>query len=118
MGQAKKRGPRDQRIAQALGLKEVTLSELKKEYGLQESAEFLGYGVHIEKTDEFLAHFEDSGALVKKAWAKTPELALRFDSIADAHDASKACKGSIVVGMFDLGDQIFVATITGVRSVN
>ncbi len=117
MGQAKLRGTRDQRIAQALGLKEVPLSDLKKEYGLKEDAEFLGYGIHLEKSDEFLALFDTSGALEKKAWAKTPELALRFDSIADAHDTSKACRGSIVVGMFDIGEQIFVATITGIRSV-
>lgn len=118
MGQAKQRGTRDQRVAKALGLKEMSLSELKKEYGLKDDAEFLGYSVHIEKSDEFLAHFETSGALEKKGWAKTPELALRFDSIADAHDISKACKGSIVVGMFDIGEQIFVVTITGMRPVN
>jgi|JI10StandDraft_1071094.scaffolds.fasta_scaffold1622052_2 hypothetical protein len=118
MGQAKQRGTRDQRIAEALGLREISLSEVKKEYGLAEDADFLGYGVHIEKSDEFLALFEISDEIEKKAWAKTPELALKFDSIADAHDASKACKGSIVVGMFDVGEQIFVATITGVRPVN
>jgi len=117
MGQAKQRGNRDQRIVQALGLKEVSHSEVKKQYGLAESAEFLGYGVHIEKSDEFLALFEEDGAIEKKLWAKTPELALRFDSIAEAHDASKACGGSIVVAMFDIGEQIFVATITGVRAV-
>lgn len=118
MGQAKQRGTRNQRVAKALGLKEMSLSELKKEYGLKDDAEFLGYSVHLEKSDEFLAHFETSGALENKAWAKTPELALRFDSIADAHDISKACKGSIVVGMFDIGEQIFVVTITGMRPVN
>lgn len=118
MGQAKQRGSRDQRVANALGLKEVSISELKKEYGLKDDAEFLGYSVHIEKSDEFLAHFETSGVLENKGWAKTPELALRFDSIADAHEISKACKGAIVVGMFDTGAQIFVVTITGMRSVN
>lgn len=117
MGQAKQRGNRDERIAKALGLREVSLSDIKKEYGLSEDAKFLGYGVHLEKADEFLAAFDESRDVTRKAWAKTPEAALTFQSIADAHDVSKACAGSIVVGMFDTGNQIFVAGITGIRSV-
>jgi hypothetical protein len=57
MGQAKQRGIRDQRIADALGLREIPLSDVKKEYGIAEDSEFLGYGVHIERSDEFLALF-------------------------------------------------------------
>lgn len=117
MGQAKQRGNRDERIAKALGLREVSLSDIKKEYGLAEDAAFLGYGVHLEKSDEFLAAFDESLDVTRKAWAKTPEAALTFQSIADAHHVSKACAGSIVVGMFDTGSQIYVAGITGLRSV-
>lgn len=117
MGQAKQRGSRDERIAKALGLREVSIADIKKEYGLSDDAIFLGYGVHLEKSDEFLAEFSESKYVIKKLWAKTPEMALTFQSIADAHDASKACAGSIVVGIFDTGDQIFVAGITGIRSV-
>lgn len=117
MGQAKQRGNRDERIARALGLREVSLSDIKKEYGLSEDAEFLGYGVHLEKADEFLAAFDESREVTRKAWAKTPEAALTFRSISYAHDISKACAGSIVVGMFDIGDQIYVAAVTGIRSV-
>jgi hypothetical protein len=117
MGQAKLRGNRDERIAKVLGLREVSIADIKKEYGLSEDAVFLGYGIHLEKSDEFLAEFSESGYAIKKIWAKTPEMALTFTSIADAHDASKACSGSIVVGMFDTGSQIFVAGITGIRSV-
>jgi hypothetical protein len=117
MGQAKSRGGREQRVAEALKLVEMQLSEVKKNYGLPADAEFLGYGVHIEKSDEFLAEYLDEGEITRKVWAKTPELAKRFVSIADAHDVSKNCKGSIVVGMFDTGDQIFVANITGLHSI-
>lgn len=116
MGQAKQRGNRDERIAKALGLREISLSAIKKEYGLSEDAEFLGYGVHLEKSDEFLAAFDESLDVTRKAWAKTPEAALTFQSIADAHHVSKECAGSIVVGMFDTGSQIYVAGITGIRS--
>jgi len=117
LGQAKLRGNRDERIANALGLREMSINDVKKEYGLSQDAKFLGYGIHLEKSDEFLAAFDEVGDVTRKAWAKTPEAALTFQSIADAHDTSKACTGSIVVGMFDTGDQIFVAGITGIRSV-
>ncbi|OJY56389.1 MAG: hypothetical protein BGP19_05935 [Thiobacillus sp. 0-1251] len=117
MGQAKLRGDRDVRIAKALGLREMSINDVKKEYGLSQDATFLGYGVHLEKSDEFLAAFDESHHATRKAWATTPEAALMFQSFADAHDTSKACAGSIIVGMFDTGDQIFVAGITGIRSV-
>jgi len=117
VGQAKQRGNRDERIAKALGLREVSIADIKREYGLSEDAVLLGYGVHLEKSDEFLAAFDESLDVTRKAWAKTPEAALTFQSIADAHHVSKACAGSIVVGMFDTGSQIYVAGITGLRSV-
>jgi len=117
LGQSKLRGDRDVRIAKALGLREMSINDVKKEYGLSQDATFLGYGVHLEKSDEFLAAFDESHHATRKAWATTPEAALMFQSFADAHDTSKACAGSIIVGMFDTGDQIFVAGITGIRSV-
>lgn len=117
MGKAKQRGTRDERIANVLGLREVSISEIKKEYGLSDDAVFLGYGVHLEQADEFLAVFDVSSAITRRAWAKTPEAALTFRSISAAHEASKACAGSIVVGLFDTGPQIFVVGITGITSV-
>ena len=113
MGQAKLRGNKDERAAKAAGLRQRTLDELKQAYGLPDHAQFLGYAVHLEAGDEFLAIFKKSVDEVVKAWAKTPEMALSFQSIAQALDASKACPDSIVVGMFDTGDQIFVAGVTG-----
>jgi hypothetical protein len=117
MGQAKQRGSREQRVAEALGLKERPLSEIKQGLGIADDAEFLGYAVHLEKSDEFLAEFTDSPeeGITRKAWAKTPELAQTYGTFIEAHDVSKQCRGSIVVGMFDTGNQIMVSTITGVR---
>ena len=112
MGQAKNRGSKEQRIADALGLKHRPLADIKKEYGLHESAEFLGYGVHNVERDEFLAQFEDTPAATKRAWAKDPQLALQFDEFTAAYEVSRKCKEAIVVGMFDIGDQIYVAGIT------
>lgn len=112
MGQAKSRGSKEQRIADALGLKQRSLADIKKEYGLPESAEFLGYGVHNVERDEFLAQFEETPATTKRAWAKDPQLALPYGEFAEAYEVSRKCKVAIVVGMFDIGDQIYVAGIT------
>jgi len=118
MGQANRRGSRDQRIAEAMGLQRRSVSEIRTEYGLPESAALLGYAVHLEKQDEFLAEYSNMAAAVRKLWAKTPELALRFNSISEAIDVSRHCTGAIVVVMFDVGDQIVVFPITGLRSVS
>lgn len=112
MGQAKNRGNREKRIAEAQGLREMSLENVKKEYGLAEDATFLGYAVHLLETDEFLADFIETPAMLRKAWAKTPELAKTYKRFDLAYDDSRKSRGSIVVGMFDTGTQIFVATIT------
>lgn len=113
MGQAKNRGLREQRIADALGLKQRSLADIKKDYGLTDDANFLGYGVHQPDRDEFLAEFEYTLAATKRAWAKDPQFAIQYEGFADAYDASRKCPGSIVVGMFDTGDQIYVAQVGG-----
>lgn len=112
MGQAKHRGTREQRIAESLGLKERSLADIKKQLSLPDDAEFLGYGVHLPEPDEFLAKFDDDGYATRKVWAKDPQLAIQYEGFADAHEVSRKCVGSIVVGMFDIGDQIFVAGVT------
>lgn len=117
MGQAKKCCTRERRVAEALGLKERSLSEIKQGLGIADDAEFLGYAVHLENSDEFLAEFTDSPeeGITRKAWAKTPELAQAYGTFIEAHDVSKQCRGAVVVGMFDTGNQIMVTTMTGAR---
>lgn len=109
MGQAKQRGSRDERAAMAAGLRQRTVDDLKRQYGLPDHTLFLGYAVHLEAADEFLGKFRKSRGEISRAWSKTPESALTFQSIAEALDVSNSCPGSIVVGMFDTGDQILVA---------
>ncbi|MFY9261121.1 MAG: hypothetical protein WAO71_11495 [Gallionella sp.] len=115
MGQAKQRGARTERIAKAMGLKERSLSEIKKELGLDEDASFLGYAIHLESSDEFLAEFQDveNGLVVKKVWAKTPEVALTYDELSQAYDVSKQCQCSVIVVMFDTGEKIMVYPLGG-----
>lgn len=116
MGQAKNRGSREQRIAEAQGLVERSLDSIREDLGLPENAEFLGYGIHLQDRDEFLSFIKDTPAATQKAWTDNPINAVTYGSFADAYSDSKKCQGSIVVGMFDLGDQIYVAQVGGITN--
>lgn len=109
MGQAKQRGTREERLAQRLGLVERSLDELKRDLNIPADAEFLGYGVHLEESDEFLSEFREQGSVISKMWAKTPELAKMFMEFSGAYDTSRKCSGSVVVGIFDSEKQVWVA---------
>lgn len=111
MGESKRRGTRTERVAEALGLEKHNLDDFKKEHGLPADAEFCGYLIHIEKSDEFLASIEDTPSATKRIFAKTPELAMRFKEFGEANDLARAEKNEIVAGMFDFGTQLFVFPI-------
>lgn len=90
MGQAKRRGSKEKRIAEAqerklkkLGVNEVNTAELLAEQGLPDDCEPLGYVIHLPKSDEFLAKFEEDDHVTRAAYAKTPELALRLHDMSD-----------------------------------
>lgn len=109
MGQAKQRGTRDQRLAQKLGLIERSLDDLKRELNIPAEAEFLGYGVHLEASDEFLSEYEDIPAMIRKMWAKTPEMAKLFKDFSGAYEVARKCASSVVVGIFDSENKVWVA---------
>lgn len=111
MGQAKNRGSRDDRVAHAQGLVQRSLDEIRQELGLPPGAQFLGYGIHVKDRDEFLAFIKDSPSATQKAWTKDPVNAMTYGNIEDAFADSKKCAGSIIVGMFDLGDRIHITQI-------
>lgn len=111
MGQAKQRGTREQRLARKLGLVERSLDELKRDLNIPDSAEFIGYGLHIEASDEFLASFEDHGGLTKKMWVKLPEQAQLFMELASAYEMQQKCIGAVMVGIFETEENVWVAVI-------
>ena len=111
MGQAKQRGARADRVAEALGLKKRNLDELKIDLGLPDEAIFCGYVVHIEAADEFLASVKETPLTVERTFAKTPELAIRYDEFVDAYEVARVEKGEIVVILFDVGSQFQVFTL-------
>lgn len=111
MGQAKQRGTREQRLAQKLGLVERSLDDLKRELNIPAAAEFLGYGVHLESSDEFLSDFEENLDEIRKMWTKKPEHAKLFSEFSGAYDVALKCADSVVVGIFDSESQVWVAVV-------
>ncbi len=81
---------------------------------LPEGTEFLGYAVYLEASDEFLAEFLDlpKEGVLKKVWAKTPQMAACYKSLTKAIEISNECFNSVVVGMFDTGSQIMTVTMS------
>jgi len=111
MGQAKSRGSRDQRIAEALREQNRKIDEVRKGLSLPAGSIFCGFLVHIYETDEFLHEIDASAALTRRAFTKTPELARRFDNFNDAYKCVRQERGEAVVGLFDLGDKYLVAQL-------
>lgn len=105
MGQAKQRGAREDRVAEALNLKKVDPAEARRLLGLDDSAIFMGYVVHVEKSDEFLADYKETSITVERKFAKTPDLAKCFDDFIGAYDIARAGKGEVVAMLFDVGSQ-------------
>jgi len=96
MGQAKVRGTKAQREAEAkqrklekLGINEKSIEDIYEEFNLPDSSEFLGYIVNIVQTDEYVAHFLDTTDVTNIAYAKLPNLALRFEDISEALEVGK-----------------------------
>jgi hypothetical protein len=102
---------KDDAVALSLGLRKVTLEDIKKEYKLPDDAKFCGYLVHIEEADEFLAKIEETPTVTKRAFSKSPEHALVFDEVSEAFNLARAEKNEIVAGMFDVGSQLLVFPI-------
>ena len=98
-------------IAFSVGLRKLSIDELKKNLGLPSDAIFCGYLVHIEDKDEFLAFIEETDLATKRAFVGNPEDAQRFDEFGDAFKVARKDKNEIVVGLFDLGKQLYVFPI-------
>lgn len=111
MGQAKNRGSRDQRIADALEEQNRKIEEVRKGLEIPDDAKFCGFLVHIHELDEFLHRVDDLKGATKRAFVKTPEMACRFSTFMDAHKWVRPEKGETVVGLFDLGEQLMVAQL-------
>ena len=117
MGKFKLQGQKKKASAQEEKGKHVSLDELRKTLGFPDGTEFLGYAIYLEESDEFLTEFKELPKLgIRKVWAKTPQMAACYKTLAKAKEISDECSNaSVVVGMFDTGSQIMTVTMSGNR---
>jgi hypothetical protein len=95
-----------------VAIEQVSLAEVRKQLRLPESAEFLGYVVHLPVSDEFLALSQKGKGIAKRAFVQTPQLARLYDDYHAALRDAAECKQKAEVGvLFDVGDQLFYASI-------
>lgn len=102
MGQAKQRGSLQERIAQAqqekLDGEHITIEEAKRRLELPETAEFLGYVIHLYDRDEFLGSVKETALGINRAYVKIPDHAKIYGSAEEAvSDALKIDKYRLLV---------------------
>ncbi|ENU20737.1 hypothetical protein F994_00970 [Acinetobacter bohemicus ANC 3994] len=99
MGQAKKRGSFEERVKQAqvhqdnfYGIS-ASVEDIRKELGLPDDAQSIGYVIHLPDQDEFVADIIDNDMAFSVAYAKLPKMAKAYDkpklAIADAKKITK-----------------------------
>lgn len=86
----------------------ASLASLKRALDLPPSARWLGFGIQSKGEDCFLNVRQPDADCNEIAWVNTPEGALSLGVWGEALQLSDACPGTIVVLMFDLGDEIIV----------
>ena len=88
MGQAKNRGSLRERIAQAqqekLEGERITIEEAKRHLDLPDTAEFLGYVIHLYDEDEFVGKVEETEMAINRNYVKIPDLAQIYETAEDA----------------------------------
>ncbi|MDD5578007.1 MAG: hypothetical protein PHY16_01845 [Methylobacter sp.] len=105
----KKSGGVKERLTHANIKQQQTIAKLQKEYGFPENAKFCGYIVHLPESCQFLTDLKITSSFIYWAFAKEPDLAKRFEFLADAEKVSKRCKKKANVGLlFDSGDQFYI----------
>jgi hypothetical protein len=112
MGESKRRGSRDERVAAAVEQRKSKQDEIKQRLGIPEEAEFYGYVIHHAENDEYVQAIEDTPQLIKRAFAKQPEEGMRFAKYLEANQFVRPEKGERIMGLFKLNDA-FVTYVVG-----
>lgn len=102
MGQAKQRGSLQERIEKAqkerLSGQHIAIEEAKQRLELTETAEFLGYVIHLYDQDEFLGNVEETTLGINRIYVKIPDHAKIYESAEDAvNEAMKIDKYRLLV---------------------
>lgn len=104
MGQAKKRGSFEDRVKQAQDAnekfygQESKIEDVRKELGLPDDAQALGYVIHLPDPDEFVSELVDNDEIFSVMYTKLPELAKIYDEPEHAiQEAKKISKHKLLV---------------------
>ena len=114
MGQAKQRGSLQERIAQSqqkkLDGEHITIEEAKRRLDLPDTAEFLGYVIHLFDQDEFVGKVDETVLSINRIYVKFPDLAKIYVTAEDAiNEALKIDKYRLLVCMlFKVKDNYMV----------
>lgn len=117
MGQARQRGTLEERITQAqqekLDGERITIEEAKRRLELPDSAEFLGYVIHLYDQDEFVGKIIDTTIATTRSYVKIPDLAHVFETVEEAvNEALKIDKYRLLVCLlFEFNDQHMIYDI-------
>ena len=114
MGQAKQRGSLQERIAQSqqekLDGEHISIEEAKRRLELPDTAEFLGYVIHLFDQDEFVGKVDETVLSINRIYVKFPDLAKIYVTAEDAiNEALKIDKYRLLVCMlFKVKDNYMV----------
>lgn len=114
MGQAKQRGTLEERITQAqLDGERITIEEAKRRLELPDSADFLGYVIHLYDQDEFVGKIIDTAITTTRSYVKIPDLAHVFETVEEAvNEALKIDKYRLLVCLlFEVNNQYVIYDI-------
>jgi hypothetical protein len=119
MGQAKKRGSLEERIKQAQVRQDnfyginTSVEHIRKELGLPDDANPIGYVIHLPDQDEFVAEIIDNDMAFSVAYAKIPKMAKIYDepelAIAEAKKITK--HKLLVCVLFESAEQYMINDI-------
>jgi hypothetical protein len=85
------------------------ISDIKREFGLPDNHDFIGYVVNIVKSDEYLASVIHSGDTSMRGWTPLPDMAKCYQSFNKAQkEVNRYGKDAILCGLFDSPEQYIV----------
>jgi hypothetical protein len=76
----------------------ITIEEAKRHLDLPDTAEFLGYVIHLYDEDEFVGKVEETEMAINRIYVKIPDLAQIYETAEDAvNEALKIDKYRLMV---------------------
>ena len=93
-----------------MSLDQQRIKNIKNDLGLNDTAKFCGFVIHIPENDEFIAEIEERGFVKIIGYSASPDYAIQYRRYDKAIKAANKCdKYVTIIGyLFDLGEQYFV----------